>query len=368
MALRKKPNFIIFSDSTMQQRIEKLKKELEAIFTALSKPNLATQPQKMEALAKRSAEISEIVQLYENYLATKKEIKATETLLTDPELAREANLELTALAKKKAETKKQLTQKLNPHTEQKSRSVIMEIRAGAGGEEASLFASDLFRMYSRYAENKGWKINLLNSNRTGVGGLREVILEINGQDAFRALQYESGVHRVQRIPATEKSGRIHTSTVSLAVLPQAEDIEVEIRPEELRIDVFRSSGPGGQSVNTTDSAVRITHLPTGIVVSCQDQKSQLKNREKALKVLRSRLLEKKQEEEIEARGEERRSQIGQAKRAEKIRTYNFPQNRVTDHRIKKSWYGIERILDGEIDEIIKAVKNQAESKRKTEIS
>lgn len=232
--------------------------------------------------------------------------------------------------------------------------IIMEIRAGTGGEEAALFAADLFRMYSRFAEKQNWSANLIESHPTGLGGYREVIFEIKGADVYSQLKYESGVHRVQRIPTTEKSGRIHTSTASIAVLPEANETEVKINSHDLRIDVQRSSGPGGQNVNKIESAVRITHLPTGIVVNCQEGRSQQHNKEKAMTVLRARLLAKKRTEEITQRGAERREQIGAAMRAEKTRTYNFPQNRITDHRLNKSWHKLDKIIDGDLKPIIKA--------------
>jgi peptide chain release factor 1 len=234
------------------------------------------------------------------------------------------------------------------------KGIIMEIRAGAGGEEAALFAADLFRMYCRFAEKQGWSTTLIESHPTSLNGYREVIFEIKGDDVYDKLKYEGGVHRVQRIPTTEKSGRIHTSTASVAVLPEASETEIKINPQDLRIDVLRASGPGGQYVNRRESAVRITHLPTGLVVSCQEERTQQQNKEKAMKVLRARLLAKKRAEEMAQRGAERREQIGMAMRAEKIRTYNFPQNRVTDHRIKKSWHKLDKIIDGDLKPIIKA--------------
>jgi peptide chain release factor 1 len=232
--------------------------------------------------------------------------------------------------------------------------IIIEIRAGAGGEEAALFAADLFRMYSRFAEKENWSTTLIESHSTGLGGYREVIFEIKGQDVYEKLKYEGGVHRVQRIPTTEKSGRVHTSTISVAVLPEASETEIKINPQDLRIDVLRASGPGGQHVNKRESAVRVTHLLTGLTATCQEERTQQQNREKALKVLRARLLAKKQTEEMSQRGAERREQIGAAMRAEKIRTYNFPQNRLTDHRLKKSWHKLDKIIDGDLKPIIKA--------------
>ncbi|MDD5626624.1 MAG: peptide chain release factor 1 [Patescibacteria group bacterium] len=341
----------------MKGKIKKIQKEYEMILSALSEPAAISDPAKRTSLNKRSARLQTILAEHENYKKIQKEIRETETLLVDPELKKEAEQELQNLKSKETQIRQSLEEKLNPPNPNDVKDIIMEIRAGAGGDEAGLFAADLFRMYSRYTEQRGWEVNLLNSSRTGIGGFKEIIFEVNGSDVFSHLKYESGVHRVQRIPETEKSGRIHTSTASVAVLPQAEEVEIKIKPENLRVDVYRSSGPGGQSVNTTDSAVRITYLPTGLVVSCQDQKSQLKNKEKALQVLRSRLLVQRQEEGEKAQGKARRAQIGGAKRAEKIRTYNFPQDRITDHRIKKSWHGIERIMNGEIDDIIQTIKN-----------
>jgi len=235
-----------------------------------------------------------------------------------------------------------------------SKAIIMEIRAGAGGDEAALFVADLFRMYSRFAEKQDWKMTLINSNSIGIGGYKEVIFEIKGQDVYENLQYEGGVHRVQRIPTTEKSGRVHTSTASVAVMPLATETEIKINPQDIRVDTLRASGPGGQYVNKRESAVRITHLSTGLVVTCQEERTQLQNKERAMNVLRTRLLARKRAQELAERGDERKNQIGTADRSEKVRTYNYPQNRITDHRIKKSWHNLEKITDGDLSPIIKA--------------
>jgi len=273
----------------------------------------------------------------------------------DPDMVELARQEVEGLAAARERLEAQLKELLIPRDPDDSKSTIVEIRAGTGGDEAALFAADLFRMYSRYAEDHKWKVDVLSSSPTGVGGYKEIIFLVEGKGAYGRFKYESGVHRVQRIPVTEASGRIHTSAVTVAILPEADEIEVGIKPEEIRVDVFRSSGPGGQSVNTTDSAVRVTHIPTGLVVTCQDEKSQHKNKAKALKVLRSRLLDKAKAEQDEERSRNRKQQVGTGDRSEKIRTYNFPQSRVTDHRIGLSLHKLERVLDGDIDELVNAL-------------
>ena len=280
---------------------------------------------------------------------------------TDPEIKHLAREEIDRLSQRKEELEEELKKLLIPKDPLDEKNVLLEIRAGTGGDEAGLFAGDLYKMYCRYAEARNWKLEVMEHHTTGVGGLKEIIVLVKGKGAYSRLKYESGTHRVQRVPVTETQGRIHTSAVTVAVLPEAEDVEVDIDPNDLRIDVFRSAGPGGQSVNTTDSAVRITHLPTGLVVSCQDEKSQHKNKAKGMKVLRARLLAKMTQEQDDKRSEERRSQVGSGDRSERIRTYNFPQGRVTDHRIGLTLYRLESILQGEIDEIIDALTTYYQS-------
>ena len=314
--------------------------------------------QRLQQLAKRHAELAPIVSAYREYQKTESEIEETRTLIqgeADDEFIEFAKDELKFLKEKKVQLQEDLKMLMLPKNPNDRKNAIMEIRAGTGGEEASLFAAELFRLYSRYAERQNWKIDLLNSHSTGLKGLKEVIFSIIGTGAYSRLKYEGGIHRVQRVPATEGSGRIHTSAVSVAVLPEAEEVDLVIDASDLRIDTMRSSGPGGQSVNTTDSAVRITHLPTELVVTCQDEKSQHKNRAKAMKILRSRLLEQMEAEQNEERAKIRRSMVGSGDRSEKIRTYNFPQSRVTDHRIGLSIHEPNGVLDGDIGRFIDAL-------------
>jgi len=342
----------------MLDKLENIQKRYIELDQALSKPDVMGNSSKFQQYAKERSELTPIVTLINEYERTIEQINGNRELIEseeDRELVELAEAELDEIQNKKDTLERELKLILLPKDDNEGKNIIVEIRAGTGGDEAGLFAAELFRMYSRYATIQGWKIDVISSHTTGVGGFKEIIFSIEGKDVYKHLKYESGVHRVQRVPVTESSGRIHTSAVTVAVLPEAEEVDIGIDPNDLRIDVFRSSGPGGQSVNTTDSAVRITHIPTGIVVSCQDEKSQHKNKAKAMKVLRARLLDQKQREQESQRAQERRTQIGTGDRSEKIRTYNFPQNRVTDHRIGLSLYRLESIMNGELNELTDAI-------------
>ncbi len=310
-----------------------------------------------QVLAKEHSELAPLIKAYRRFKRVEAEIADASAMLeeSDPELRELAKEELPRLREERENLLKELKLMLIPKDPRDSKSVFLEIRAGAGGEEAALFAQELFRMYQRYGESKGWKIEILDEHLTDLGGVKEVVASIQGKNVYSLLKYESGVHRVQRVPETESGGRIHTSTATVAVLPETEEVEVEIRPEDLRIDLYRSSGPGGQHVNVTDSAVRITHLPTGIVVQCQDERSQHKNREKAMRMLRAKLKDKMEQEARAKVSEDRRKQVGTGDRSERVRTYNFPQNRVTDHRIGLTLYKLDAIMAGELDELIEAL-------------
>jgi len=342
------------------EELSRKKKQFEALEKELSSPGLLSDRDRYREKAKEYAELKEIIGEYDKYLALEKEKVSLEKVINEEG----DGSEYTLLAKKELssveealEVKKKAMEDmlLEEESGDYRKNVIMEIRAGTGGIEASLFASDLYKMYTKYAARKGWKISVLSLSESEMGGIKEIIFAVEGQNVFKFLRFEMGTHRVQRVPETESGGRIHTSAATVAVLPEAKDIEVEIDPQDLKVDVFRASGAGGQHVNVTDSAVRITHVPTGIVATCQDERSQHKNKAKAMRVLKVRMLEKKEEQQRKEISEERKKQVGSGDRSEKIRTYNFPENRVTDHRIKLSLYNLSNILEGDLDEIISAL-------------
>jgi len=342
----------------MFERLEEVERRYETLSHLLGQPELITKQDAFQRAAREYAELGRVVDRYRRLKKLEEEIKGSQHLLDneeDEEMKRLAKEELHRLTQEKKKVEEELKMALLPKDPNDGKNILLEIRAGTGGEEAGLFAGDLFRMYSKFAEKQGWRMEILSRHYTGVGGFKEIIALIEGKGVYRQLKLESGVHRVQRVPVTESQGRIHTSTVTVAILPEAEEVDVQIDPNDLRIDIFRSSGPGGQSVNTTDSAVRITHLPTGIVVSCQDEKSQHKNKAKALKILRARVMDKAQQEKQTEISEKRRNQVGTGERSGRIRTYNFPQGRVTDHRIGLTLYRLESVLEGELDEIIDAL-------------
>ncbi len=342
-----------------RSEIQQLKEEISSLEKQLSQKEIISDSDKLQKLSKELQEKKDEFELKSEVMKQQKALKDTQNLEkeeNDEEMKKLAADEVKSIQNKLKGAQKALKNFFTEGEENKHKACIVEIRAGTGGEEAGLFASDLMRMYIKYAENRGWKVSLLSKNQTGKGGLKEVIFQIDGKGAFSNLQFESGVHRVQRVPTTESSGRIHTSAASVVVYPMVEEKEVKINPQNIKIDVYRSSGPGGQSVNTTDSAVRITHIPTNTTVTCQDEKSQHKNKKKALSLLQSKLADKKQSEQEDDLSEIRKSAIKTGDRSAKVRTYNFPQSRVTDHRIKKSWHNLESILNGDIDQIIKALQ------------
>jgi peptide chain release factor 1 len=348
-------------------KLAEIEARYEELNAQLSDPQVLADAQRYQKAAKSHAELREVVEKYREWKELKKSFDEAKTLhddsASDPAMKELAGEEMAQLTGKLEGVEGALKILLLPKDPNDEKNVVLEIRAGTGGDEATLFAQDLFRMYSRYCEAQGWRVEVLSTSLSGIGGLKEVIALVEGQKVYSKLKYESGVHRVQRVPQTEQQGRIHTSAVTVAVLPEAGEVEIEIDPKDIRIDTFCSSGPGGQSVNTTYSAVRITHLPTNTVVSCQDEKSQIKNRAKAMRVLRSRLYEMKLQEQQKQITEERRSMVGTGDRSEKIRTYNFPQNRVTDHRIGMTLHQLDRVMDGKLDDIIEALVANYQSEK-----
>lgn len=354
----------------MIDRLESIAERYRSLVEEMALPDVASDHERFTQLAKEQRELQPIVRAFQEYQALIQQIRDNQELAqgSDDEVAELAKEELPALEEKRDELETSLKYMLLPEDPDDQRNVVMEIRAGTGGEEASLFAADLYRMYTRFFEHAGFKSEILNSNPTEIGGFKEIIFLVSGDGVFGSMKFEGGVHRVQRVPVTESSGRLHTSAASVAVLPEAEDVDVEVDPKDLRIDVFRASGCGGQHVNTTDSAVRITHIPSGIVATCQDEKSQHKNKAKAMKVLRARILQKARQENEEKTTAMRRNLVGSGDRSEKIRTYNFPQNRLTDHRIGLTLYHLDAILNGELSEVVEALKTADKQERLEEVS
>ena len=355
----------------MLEKLAAVEARYEELNRLMADPQVATNPDLLREYGQETAELEELVQLYRRFRDVGRQLAETRTMLDDgldDEMLALVEDEIADLEQQESELTDRLQWLLLPKDPNDEKNVIVEIRAGTGGDEAGLFGADLYRMYGRCAETQGWKTQVLSSNSTGIGGFKEVIFEVQGRGAYSHLKFESGVHRVQRVPDTEASGRIHTSTATVAVLPEMEEVEVEVDPNDIRFDVFRSQGAGGQSVNTTDSAVRLTHLPTGMVVTCQDERSQLQNRIRAMAILRSRLYEMEQQRLVEEQGATRRSQVGTGERSEKIRTYNFPQNRVTDHRIGFTTHRLEGILEGDLDELIQALTEADQAARLKELA
>ena len=349
----------------MLDRLEQIERRYQELNQQIAMPEVASDPKRLQTLAQERASIESLVTKYLEYKATSKALEETRAMLhdgLDEEMAALAKQEIASLESQQDHLLQEIKLALLPTDANDEKDIIMEIRAGAGGDEAGLFAADLFRMYSRYAQSKDWGIDIIDSNESGIGAFKEIIFEIKGKGAFSRLKYERGVHRVQRVPITESSGRIHTSTATVAVLPQADEVELAINPDDLKTDIFHSGGAGGQNVNKVATAVRITHLPTGLVSTCQDERSQLRNKMKAMSVLRARLLDIEQRKQAEEITEQRRSQVGTGDRAEKIRTYNFPQDRITDHRISLTLHNLPRILEGELDQLIDALATSDQAK------
>jgi len=353
----------------MWDKLESMDRRYQELEQQIATPEIAADPKQLQKLAQERARIEDVVGKYRQYKTTAKTLAETKAMLSDgldEEMTALVKQEIVSLESQLEHRLQELKRSLVPKDPNDEKNIIVEIRAGAGGEEAGLFAADLFRMYSRYAQSKGWEVDIISASESGIGGFKEIIFEVRGKGAFSRFKYERGVHRVQRVPVTESSGRIHTSTTTVAVLPEADEVEVDINPADLRIDIYHSGGPGGQNVNKVATAVRITHLPTGMVAACQDERSQLRNKTKAMAVLRARLFEIERQKQEEAITQERRSQVGTGERAEKIRTYNFPQDRVTDHRIGLTLHNLPRILTGELDSLIDALAIDDQAKQLSE--